>query len=101
MNWHSPSQHTARQVLQDAYDQLNGLGEGLHGRIRIQVGAGLKPCKAVNASIAAKPAAWPTTAPRTANVNPWYPSCTSSSTHMGWRRQAWTAAASSRSLWRR
>ncbi|PRW45057.1 E3 ubiquitin- ligase UPL6 [Chlorella sorokiniana] len=24
------------QVLQDAYDQLNGLGEGLHGRIRIQ-----------------------------------------------------------------
>lgn len=25
------------QVLQDAYDQLNGLGEGLHSRIRIQV----------------------------------------------------------------
>jgi hypothetical protein len=29
------------QVLQDAFDKLNGLGEALRGRIRIQVRPGL------------------------------------------------------------
>lgn len=91
---HSPSPHTARQVLQDAYDQLNGLGEGLHGRIRIQVGRRL--CTAVMLTWLPGQQLHPT-----ANVNPPEPFCASSSMRMGWRRRVWTAAASSRSLWRR